>query len=71
VTERTREAACDPAGGRPVACVEGRLAAADLGARELDLESGFAEERLGVGDGVGEDEVAETGREKLDTLSDT
>jgi len=38
-----REAARDPAGGCPVAGVEGRLAAADLAARELDFESGLVE----------------------------
>jgi hypothetical protein len=49
-----------------MAGVEGRLAAADLGGRELDLGAGAAEERLGVGDGVGEDEIAEAGCEQLD-----
>jgi hypothetical protein len=42
--ERAREATRDPAGGCPVAGVEGRLAAADLAARELDLESSLSEQ---------------------------
>jgi hypothetical protein len=48
-----------------VAGVEGRLAAADLAARHLDLESRLPQELLGVSDGVGEDEVAEARGEEL------
>jgi hypothetical protein len=51
-----------------VACVEGRLAAADLSAGELDVEAGLAEERLRIGDRVGEDEVADAGGEELDAV---
>jgi hypothetical protein len=46
--------------------VEGRLSAADLRARELDLEAGFGKERPGIRDGVREDQVAEAGGEELD-----
>ena len=45
--------------------VERRLSAADLRLRELDLAACSAEQRLGVGDGVREDEVAETRGEEL------
>jgi hypothetical protein len=46
--------------------VERRLAAADLAAREPDLEAGSAKQRRSVVDGIGKDEVAEAGREELD-----
>jgi hypothetical protein len=47
--------------------VERGLAAADLPARELDLEAGAAEQRRSVLDGIGKDEVPEAGREELDS----
>jgi len=48
-----------------VARVEGRLSAADLSAGKLDVEPGLAEQRLGIGDRVGKDEIADAGREEL------
>src|SRR5205814_10685964 len=60
------EAAGDAPRGGVVAAVEGRLAAADLPRWELDLVAGVAQQPLGVLDGVGEDEVADAGREELD-----
>jgi hypothetical protein len=49
--------------------VKGRLAAADLASRELDLDAGRAQEGLRVRDSLGEDEVAEARREKLDAVA--
>ncbi len=48
--------------------VERGLPAANLLARELDVEAGAAKERLGVGDGVREDEIADAGGKKLDAI---
>jgi len=45
--------------------VERGLAATDLPARELDVVPRAAEERVGVGDGIREREVAQTRREEL------
>jgi hypothetical protein len=46
--------------------VERRLPAAHLPSGKLDLEPGFAQKHLGVGDRVGEKQVAQAGREELD-----
>jgi hypothetical protein len=52
--------------------VEGRLAAAHLARRKLDLEPSLAKQELGVGGGLRKDEVAEAGGKELDApLSDT
>jgi hypothetical protein len=51
-----------------VAGVEGGLAAADLSARDLDLESGGPEEGGGVLDHPGKDELPEAGGEELYAL---
>jgi threonine dehydratase len=48
-----------------VAGVERRLTAADLAARELDLEARAPQEGLGVRDGVREREIPEAGGEEL------
>jgi hypothetical protein len=48
-----------------VAGVERRLPAAHLPARELDLESRVAQERLRIGDRVRQDEVADAGSKEL------
>jgi hypothetical protein len=49
-----------------VAGVEGRLSAADLTAGKLDVEAGLTEQRLGIGDRVREDEIADARGEELD-----
>jgi hypothetical protein len=46
--------------------VERRLPAARLPRRELDLEAGAAQQRFGVGDRLGKDQVAQAGGEELD-----
>ena len=51
-----------------MAGVERRLPAADLRGGELDLEAGLAQEQLGVGGCVREQQVAEARREELHTL---
>ena len=43
--------------------VERRLPAADLPARNLDLEAGIAQQRCGVCNRVGKREIPKTGRE--------
>jgi hypothetical protein len=48
-----------------MARVERRLPAADLSAGELDVESRLAEQRVGIGDRLREDEVADAGSEEL------
>jgi hypothetical protein len=63
--ERAGKAAGHTPCGRAMAGVEGGLAAADLSAGELDLAAGGDEKRPGVGDCLGEDEVAEAGGEQL------
>jgi hypothetical protein len=45
--------------------VEGGLAAARLPRGELDLEPRVSQQRLGVGDGLREDQVAEAGGKQL------
>ncbi len=54
-----------------VAGVERRLSAAHLAAGKLDLEPGFVQKRLCVGDGVGKEQVAQAGREQLDGRAHT
>ena len=49
-----------------MAGVEGRLAAASLPWRELDLEPGLPQQRLCICGGFREDQVGETGCEELD-----
>ena len=64
--ERTHEGSGHAAGGLPVARVERGLTAAHLFRRYLDPEPGLSQERLGIGDDVREDQVAEAGCEELD-----
>src|SRR5262249_15283694 len=64
--EGPRERAGDPPRRTAVARVEGRLAAAHLTRRELDLEAVLPQELLGVRDRLGKGEITETGREQLD-----
>ena len=68
MAEGAREAPGHPPRGAAVSGVEGRLATADLSGREDDLAARLTQQRLGVGDGTGEDEVAEAGGEELNTL---
>ena len=48
-----------------MSCVEGRLAAADLGRGELHFDPACREERGGIRDGLRKDEVAEARGEEL------
>ena len=64
--EGAHEGPCDARGRAAMAGVVRGLAAAHLAAREHDLVAGGPQQRLGVRDRRGQDQVAEAGREELD-----